>query len=55
MTEIAVPGVTPLIPVGSRGLPSSRQTVAKAMGILQEEGLICRWPGLGYFVESKDE
>jgi len=25
------------------------------MGGLQEEGLICRWPGLGYFVADKDE
>ena len=33
----------------------SRQTVIKAMGVLQEEGLICRWPGLGYFVADKDE
>ncbi len=24
----------------------SQQTVTKAMGVLQEEGLICRWPGL---------
>jgi DNA-binding GntR family transcriptional regulator len=33
----------------------SRQTVTKAMGVLQQEGLICRWPGLGYFVADKDE
>jgi DNA-binding GntR family transcriptional regulator len=33
----------------------SRQTVAKAMSILQGEGLICRWPGLGYFTAAKDE
>jgi DNA-binding GntR family transcriptional regulator len=33
----------------------SRQTVTKAMGVLQEEGLICRWPGLGYFAADKDE
>jgi DNA-binding GntR family transcriptional regulator len=33
----------------------SRQTVSKAMVILQGEGLICRWPGLGYFTAAKDE
>jgi DNA-binding GntR family transcriptional regulator len=33
----------------------SRQTVTKAMAVLQDEGLICRWPGLGYFVADKDE
>ena len=33
----------------------SRQTVTKAMGVLQEEGLICRWPGLGHFAADKDE
>jgi DNA-binding GntR family transcriptional regulator len=33
----------------------SRQTVTKAMRILEDEGLICRWPGLGYFVADKDE
>jgi GntR family transcriptional regulator, histidine utilization repressor len=33
----------------------SRQTVTKAMRILEEEGLICRWPGLGYYVTDKAE
>ena len=33
----------------------SRQMLTKAMGVLQEERLICRWPGLGYFVADKDE
>jgi len=33
----------------------SRQTVTKAMRILEDEGLICRWPGLGYFVADRDE
>jgi DNA-binding GntR family transcriptional regulator len=33
----------------------SRQTVGKAMNILLGEGLICFWPGLGYFVADKDE
>jgi GntR family transcriptional regulator len=33
----------------------SRQTATKAMGVLQDEGLISRWPGLGYYVADKDE
>jgi GntR family transcriptional regulator len=51
-----VPGAQ-LAPIGElrRQHGHSRQTVAKAMGVLQQEGLICRWPGLGYFVADKDE
>jgi DNA-binding GntR family transcriptional regulator len=33
----------------------SRQTVTKAMRVLEDEGLISRWPGLGYYVADKDE
>jgi DNA-binding GntR family transcriptional regulator len=33
----------------------SRQTVTKAMGVLEDEGLISRWPGLGYYVADNDE
>jgi DNA-binding GntR family transcriptional regulator len=33
----------------------SRQTVTKAMGVLEGEGLISRWPGLGYYVADKNE
>jgi DNA-binding GntR family transcriptional regulator len=33
----------------------SRQTTSEAMRILEDEGLICRWPGLGYHVADKDE
>jgi GntR family transcriptional regulator len=32
----------------------SRQTVGKALAILQEEGLIYRVPGLGYFAAEPD-
>jgi GntR family transcriptional regulator len=48
---IIAPG-TQLPPIGDlrRQHSHSRQTVAKAMGVLQGEGLICRWPGLGYYV-----
>jgi DNA-binding GntR family transcriptional regulator len=46
-----------LPPIGAlrRQHGHSRQTVTKAMALLQDEGLICRWPGLGYFVADKDE
>lgn len=33
----------------------SRQTVTKAMKALEDEGLIDRWPGLGYYVADEDE
>jgi DNA-binding GntR family transcriptional regulator len=32
----------------------SRQTVAKAMRVLQDEGLIYRVPGLGYYADEQD-
>jgi GntR family transcriptional regulator len=48
---------TQLPPIGElrRQHRHSRQTITKAMGLLQEERLICRWPGLGYFAADKDE
>jgi GntR family transcriptional regulator len=33
----------------------SRQTVGKAMNILQEEGLIYRVPGLGYYLTDEKD
>jgi len=32
----------------------SRQTVTKAMRVLQDEGLIYRVPGLGYYAAEED-
>jgi GntR family transcriptional regulator len=49
---VLTPGAQlPAIGVLRRQHGHSRQTVAKAMGVLQAEGLVCRWPGLGYFVK----
>jgi GntR family transcriptional regulator len=31
----------------------ARQTVAKAFGLLEGEGLVVRYPGLGYYVAEK--
>lgn len=47
----------PLPPIGDlrQQHGHSRQTVTKAMRVLEDQGLICRWPGLGYFVADKDE
>jgi DNA-binding GntR family transcriptional regulator len=33
----------------------SRQMLTTAMGVLQEQGLICRRPGPGSFAADKDE
>lgn len=33
--------------------PVARQTAAKALRLLESEGLIRRWPGLGYIVLSQ--
>ncbi len=45
-----------LPPIGElrREYGHSRQTVSKAMHILQDEGLIYRVPGLGYYAAEKD-
>jgi DNA-binding GntR family transcriptional regulator len=53
---LLAPGV-PLPPIGelSQQHRHSRQTVGRAMKILADEGLICFWPGLGYYVADKDE
>jgi DNA-binding GntR family transcriptional regulator len=32
----------------------SRHTISKALRLLEEEGLIGRTPGLGYYVPSRD-
>ena len=55
-TGILTPGIhLPPISDLRRQHGHSRQTVAKALRILEDDGLICRWPGLGYFVTDKDE
>jgi DNA-binding GntR family transcriptional regulator len=43
-------GQLPSIAVLRREQGNSRQTVGKAMHVLQDEGLIYRVPGLGYYV-----
>jgi DNA-binding GntR family transcriptional regulator len=42
----------PAIAVLRREYRHSRQTVGKAMRVLEDEGLIHRVPGLGYYVNS---
>jgi DNA-binding GntR family transcriptional regulator len=42
----------PSIAVLRRDHGHSRQTVGKAMHVLEDEGLIYRVPGLGYYVSS---
>jgi DNA-binding GntR family transcriptional regulator len=45
------PGMpTPSITTLSQQYGHARQTCAKALRILEEEGLLTRIPGLGYFV-----
>ena len=50
-----VPG-EPLPPIGElrRKHGHSRQTVGKALRILEDEGLIYRLPGLGYYAAEPD-
>lgn len=40
----------PSIASASRETGHARQTVSKAWGLLVEEGLLIRYPGLGYYV-----
>ena len=42
----------PSIAVLRREYGHSRQTVGKAMHVLEDEGLIYRVPGLGYYVSA---
>ena len=48
--ELAPGGQLPSIAVLRRDHGHSRQTVGKAMRVLEGEGLIYRVPGLGYYV-----
>jgi DNA-binding GntR family transcriptional regulator len=44
---------TPSITTLSQQYGHARQTCAKALRLLEEEGLLTRVPGLGYYVKSK--
>ena len=46
------PSITALV---SAGHAHSRQTCAKALRALADEGLLIRYPGLGYFVADRPE
>jgi GntR family transcriptional regulator len=48
--KLAPGGRLPSIAVLRREQGHSRQTAGKAMRVLEEEGLIYRVPGLGYYV-----
>ena len=49
---LAPGGKLPSIAVLRRQHAHSRQTVGKAMRILEDEGLIYRVPGLGYYISQ---
>jgi DNA-binding GntR family transcriptional regulator len=34
---------------------ASRQTVTKALRILARDGLLCRYPGIGYYVTARSQ
>ena len=44
---------TPTIDAFCRQFGCTRQTVSKALNLLTEEGLLVRYPGLGYYVVGK--
>lgn len=44
---------TPSITTLSQEYGHARQTCSKALGILVKEGLLTRYPGLGYYVVGK--
>jgi GntR family transcriptional regulator len=44
---------TPSITTLSQEYGHARQTCSKAMGILVKEGLLIRYPGLGYYVTGR--
>jgi DNA-binding GntR family transcriptional regulator len=43
---------TPTIEEFCRQFGCTRQTVSKALRLLAEEGLLIRYPGLGYYVSA---
>ena len=44
---------TPSITTLSQDYGHARQTCSKALGVLVKEGLLTRYPGLGYYVVGK--
>ena len=44
---------TPSITTLSQESGHARQTCSKALGVLVKEGLLIRYPGLGYYVVGK--
>lgn len=44
---------TPSITTLSQDYGHARQTCSKALGVLVKEGLLVRYPGLGYYVIGK--
>jgi DNA-binding GntR family transcriptional regulator len=44
---------TPSITTLAQEYGHARQTCSKALGILVKEGLLIRYPGLGYYVAGK--
>jgi DNA-binding GntR family transcriptional regulator len=44
---------TPSITTLSQQYGHARQTCAKALGVLVDEGLLIRYPGLGYYVAGR--
>jgi len=53
--ELAPGGAIPSITTFSQELGHARQTCGKAMQLLQQEGLLTRVPGLGYYVTKPTE
>lgn len=45
---------TPTIEALCREFGCTRQTVSKALRLLDDEGLLIRYPGLGYYVAGAD-
>ena len=46
---------TPSITTLSQEYGHARQTCSKALGVLVKEGLLIRYPGLGYYVAGKPD
>ena len=53
--ELAPGGAVPSITTFSHELGHARQTCGKAMQLLEQEGLLMRVPGLGYYVTKPTE